>query len=128
MQKITTTTGLKEAITLLEYEQTIQGQLLKEQFSLTIDSLRPVNLIKETFKDVVELPDLTSNILSTSLGLIAGYFTNRIFIGSSGNLLKKLLGNIIQLGVTTIIAVNPEVVKSFGMRILQNIFSKKEMN
>ncbi|MEN6619529.1 MAG: hypothetical protein ABFC28_08595 [Rikenellaceae bacterium] len=128
MQKITSTTELKEAITQLGYEQAIRGQLLKEQFSITLDSIRPVNLIKDTLKDVVESPDLISNILSTSLGLTAGYFTNRMFAGSSGNLLKRLFGNIIQLGITTIIATNPEAVKSFGKCVLQNIFSKKETN
>jgi len=126
MQKITSTTGLKEAITQLSYEHALQGELLKEQFSITVDRLRPVNLIKDTFKDVVKSPDLISNVINTSLGLAAGYLTNKVFVGSHGGLLKRLLGNIIQMGVTTVIAVNPDVVKSFGMKILQTILSKKE--
>lgn len=128
MQKITSTTGLKEAITQLSYEHALQGELLKEQFSITVNRLRPVNLIKDTFKDVVESSDLISNVINTSLGLAAGYLTNRVFIGSHGGMLKRLLGNIIQMGVTTVIAVNPGVVKSFGIKILQTVLSKKGKN
>ncbi|OFY44367.1 MAG: hypothetical protein A2X18_01820 [Bacteroidetes bacterium GWF2_40_14] len=128
MQKITSTAGLREAITQMSYEHALQGELLKEQFSITLDSLRPVNLIKDTFRDVVESPDLISNVINTSLGLAAGYITNKVFVGSHGGLLKRLLGSIIQMGVTTAIAVNPDMVKSFGIKILQTILSRKEKN
>ena len=50
MQNITSTAGLKNAIQLLEAEQAVKGQLLKEQFYITYESLKPVNLLKKHFE------------------------------------------------------------------------------
>jgi hypothetical protein len=50
MQNITSVNGLKNAIQLLEVEQDLQGQQLKEQFYITYESLRPVNLLRNTLK------------------------------------------------------------------------------
>jgi len=126
MQNIYSTAGLKEAIRQLEYKRLDQEQLLKEQFILTRESLKPVNLIKNTFSEVVTSPLLISNVLGTAIGLSAGYFSKKLFIGTSVNLLKKLFGSILQLGITTIIANKPEIVQSFGHQIFQRIFSKRK--
>ena len=95
MEKITSATGLKNAILSLETDQAIQGQLLKEQFHFAYESIKPVNLIKSTLKDVASSPYLIDNILGTAIGLATGYLSKKIFIGSSGNLFRKLLGSSI---------------------------------
>jgi|WetSurMetagenome_2_1015567.scaffolds.fasta_scaffold10270_9 hypothetical protein len=126
MQSISSTAGLKEAIRQLEFKQAEHAKLLKEEFNLTRESLKPANLIKSTFTDVVASPLLVSNVLGTVIGLSAGYFSRKLFVGTSVNLLKKLMGNIVQLGVTTIIANKPELVQSFGQQIFQRIFRKRK--
>jgi hypothetical protein len=55
---------------------------------------------------------LIDNLASTSLGLLAGYLTKKIFIWRSGNILRKVLGSIFQLGVTNFVARHPEAIKS----------------
>ena len=52
MQNITTVTGLKDAIKVLEAQQTEKGRLLKEQLVLTYESLKPVNILKSTLKEL----------------------------------------------------------------------------
>src|SRR4030042_3487647 len=99
MQNITSTADLKNAIQLLEVEQGIKGQLLKEQFLLTFESLKPVNLLKSTLNDAASSPYLIDNILGNLLGLVTGYLTKKIFIGASGNKFRKLIGSILQFGV-----------------------------
>lgn len=128
MQNITSTAGLKETIQLIEVEQAVKGQLLKEQFYLTYESLKPVNLLKSTLKDISSSPYLVDNLLGTALGLASGYLSKKIFIGSSGNSIRKLLGSILQFGVTNVVAQHPEAIKSFGQLILQQIFRNKETN
>ena len=86
MENITSKNSLKNAIQLLEVEQAIQGQLLKEQFYLTCESLKPVNLIKSTLKDIVLSPNLIDRILGNAIGLATGYLSKKIFIGTSGNI------------------------------------------
>ncbi len=125
MQLITSTAELKASIQQLEEMQAVQGQLLKEQFGTTFESLKPSNIIKSLGEDIAS-SGLIENMLSTSLGLTVGYYSKRLLIGSSGNPFKKLLGNILQLGVVGIINKNPLVIKSIGQTLLHSIFNKKE--
>ena len=128
MQNITSAAGLKNAIQLLEAEQAYRGQLLKEQFHLTCESLKPLNLLRSTLNDVVSSPYLIDNILSTVLGLATGYFTKKIIIGASGNIFRKIFGSVLQVGVTNVVAQHPDSVKSLGRFIFQHIPRKKERN
>ena len=126
MQKITSVLELKDAIRSLEEKQADQGRVLKEQFFIVVESIRPVNIIKSTFKEVATSPKLMSEILSTTIGLAAGYVSNKTIVGSSGNLFRKLVGTVLQFGVTALILKNPEAVRSLGQTLLLRFLSKKE--
>jgi hypothetical protein len=128
MQNITSTVALKNAIQLLEADQAFKGQLFKEQFYITYESLKPVNLVKHALHDISSSPYLIDNILSTSLGIASGFLTNKIFIGKSGNIIRNLLGSILQFGVTNVVAQHPETVKSLGQVIMQYFIHKKGTN
>lgn len=128
MQNITSKAGLKDAIQFLEAEQAIKGQLLKDQFYLTYESLKPVNLLMHTLKEISSSPYLIDNISGTAMGLAGGFLSKKIFVGTSGNLIRKLIGSILQFGVTNIVAQNSEIIKSVGQAIFQHFFHKKEMN
>jgi hypothetical protein len=126
MQNITSTSDLKNAIQLLEVEQAATGHLLKEQFYITYKSLKPVNLLMGTLKDIASSPYLIDNILDTAIGLATGFLSKKIFIGASGNIFRKLFGSVLQLGVTNIVAQHPDGIKSLCQSIFQHIFRKKE--
>jgi hypothetical protein len=128
MEKITSATGLKNAILLLETDQTIQGQLLKEQFNFAYESFKPVNLIKSTVKDLASSPYLIDNILATTICIATGFLSRKIFVGSSGNLFRKLLGSFLQAGVTNTVSQHPDAIKSFGQLIFQYFSHKRKMN
>jgi hypothetical protein len=128
MQNITSIAELKNAIQLLEVEQDLKGKLLKEHFYLTYESFKPVNLLKDTLNDIVKSPYMVDNILGTALGLASGYLSKKIFIGTSGNKIKKLIGYIMQFGITNVVAQNSDAIKSFGRSVFQSFFRKKEMN
>jgi hypothetical protein len=127
MEKITSATGLKDAILLLEADQVMQGQLLKEQFSSIYESFKPVNLIKNSLKDLASSPYLIDNILATAIGLATGFLSKKIFVGSSGNLFRKLLGSFLQAGVTNTVSQHPDTIKSFGQLIFQYFLRKRGM-
>ncbi len=128
MKDITPSVELRNAIQLLEFEQAEKMVLLKEQFFITYESLKPVNLLKSTLSDITTSPNLIDNIIGTVIGLSTGYLTKKIFIGTSGNLVRKLFGSILQLGVTNVVAKHPDAIKSFGQFLFQLIFRTKEMN
>lgn len=128
MEKITTSAELKDAIQLLEFEHTYKGQLLKEQVLLVHENLKPVNLIKNALSEVTSSPYLTDNLLGSTVGLASGYVSRIIAVGSSGNVFKKLLGTILQFGVTNVVARHTDTIKSIGQFIYQHFLHKKEMN
>ena len=128
MGKITSVAELKSAIELLEVEHALKGQLLKEQLYLTYESLKPINVLKRTLKELTSSPYLIDNIPGTIMGLASGYLSKKLFTGGSGNIFRKLLGSILQFGVTNVVAKNSDVIKSTGLAIFQHFLQKKIMN
>ena len=128
MQNQTSIIRLKNAIQSLEEEQTIKGQILREQFALTYKSLKPVNLLLGTMKDIVSSPYLTSNLVDTTIGLATGYLSKKVFVGTSVNLFRKLLGTILQFSVTNVVAKHPDAIKSFGQYLVHNLLGKNKLN
>jgi hypothetical protein len=126
MPKITTAAELKEAIRLLEIEQKVEGALLKEQFKITYESLRPANLIGTTIKELTTLPDLKGNLLTTALSLGAGYLSKKAAVGNTPNPLKQLLGTFLQMGVTSLVSKNSDTIKSIGNELLSRLLSPKK--
>ena len=124
MQKISSETGLRDAILQLETQRTDEGKMLREQFNHTIEGLQPINLIKSTFREAVVSRDLKENIINTSVGLTAGYLTKIVFAGVMKTPLTKLLGTALMFGVTNLVAKNPEAVKSLGKGFFNMIRSK----
>ena len=123
MENISTPAELKEAIELLEAKKSVHFQEMRANFFLAYEYLKPANLIKSTIKEIGSSPDLFNNIFNVAIGLVAGYFSKKaIFIGSSNSKSRKLLGLILQLGVTNLIVNAPNALKSF----VQDIFSKSK--
>lgn len=128
MEPITSIEELKIAIQILEFEHTTKGQQLKEQLFITRDSLKPVNLIKSALSEVASSPYLIDNILGATMGLASGYISRKLIVGKSGNIFRKLLGTILQFGVTNVVAQHSDPIKSFGQFISKHFRHKKEVN
>ena len=114
MQKIITEADLRLAILQLEGKQTQERILMKEQFLITVETLKPINLIKSTLLEAVESEDLQDNFLNDALGLSAGYVSKMVFQGQSGGPVRKILGTALMFGIKNLIAQNPETVKKWG--------------
>ena len=126
MQEITSIAGLKNAIQLLESEQEVSKQLLKEQFYITYENLKPIALLKSAIKDISSSPYLVDNLSGTVLGLASGYLTRKLVVGSSGNLIRKLIGSIMQFGVTNVVAQHSNIIKTIGQAVLQHFIHKND--
>ena len=125
MQNITSIAGLKNAIELLEVEQTVKGQLLKEQFHLAYESLKPINLFRNALKEFFGSPLLGENLSGTAMGAAGGFLIKKIFVGRSGNIFRKLIGSVLQFGITNILAKNSDILMSFVQSIFQQFGRSK---
>lgn len=121
MQKINSSGSLRSAILELEAVQEVQGKILKEELHQAYESIKPINLIKSTFKEVAESPEIKEKLLNTAVGLGAGYVSKKLFEGVSHGPLRKLLGTVLMFGITQAVAKNPEAVKSLGTGVLKMI-------
>jgi hypothetical protein len=126
MQAITSTIKLKEAIQEMQRKQLIEGELLKEQFALSVERIRPALVLKNFGENIVSA-GIAGNVLNATVGLTAGYISKRIFIGSSGNRFKILLGNILQLGTLGLITRNPMLVKGLMNKLMKRFIKKKNI-
>jgi hypothetical protein len=127
MTKSNSATDIKQLILQLENQQTVDLKQLREQLHLTYESIKPINLVKNTFKEVVASEELTDNIVNTSVGLAAGYVSKTLFEKASHSPFRKLMGTALLFGVTNLVAKNPHTVKSIGtdfLNIVKYQFSK----
>lgn len=121
MQKINSETRLKNAILELENKQADEVKLFREQLHLVYESIKPVNLIISTLKEVSESQVVKNNLLNTSVGLVTGYISKILFEGKSHSPLRKMMGTALMFGITNAITQNPETVKSIGKVFLKII-------
>lgn len=124
--KITCMRELKESIVQLETEHSIEGQLLKQKLLAAYENLKPLNLIKNGFKDLTSSPDFKNDILGAAVGITTGIISKAIVVGVSHNPIKKIAGSLMQFGITSIVSKNPETVRLIAGSILSLFKKKKE--
>jgi len=124
MKKSREAKTLTESINRLQIQRSHELILLRNQFHLTYESLKPINLIKHTFKEVSSSTEIKEGMLNNVIGLTTGYFTKAILIGSSANPIKKILGTLLQFTVATLVSQNSDSIKSIGKIVLDKLFKK----
>ena len=124
MKKSSKAKALEEAINRLQIKRSHELALLRDQFHLTYESLKPLNLLKHTFKEVSSSTEIKDGMLSNVIGLTTGYFTKAILIGSSANPIKKIIGTLLQFAVATLVSQNSDSIKSIGKVVMDKLFKR----
>lgn len=97
------TETLDERILMLKGRKHYEFEVLKDQLHDTFESLKPINLIKSTFREISATPDLKHNLFNHLIGMATGYLSRKIIMGSTHNPIKKVAGALLQLVVTTFV-------------------------
>lgn len=83
MQKIRTTAELKAAIRELEDQHYINEQLMRRRIRDVAEDLRPVNLLKNTARQLFRIPEsrtgLKNSLLRIATGLATSYLLKKFF-------------------------------------------------
>jgi hypothetical protein len=127
MQQISSSVELKRAIHLLEEEHFIKEQELRKQFFVAYTSLKPLNILKNTLREISS-PSIMEEISGTGIGMIGGFLSRKIFVGTSGNVIRKLLGSLLQLGVTAVVSQNSGIIQTAGMSLIQSLIHRHKMS
>lgn len=116
---------LDEAILTLEKKRVQQEHELLDQFHTTVDSLKPVNLIKGAIHKIVGSPEGREGLLKTATGLGAGLLANKFLLGRSSSMIGKIASNLLKVTVAKTAASNADKLKAYGTAIYHNLFQKK---
>ena len=108
MKKSNKTETLKDAIILLKLKQNEDLIVLKNQYHITTEHLKPVNLMKSALHQVSSSSEIKGAIASKLIGLGSGFLTKRVLFGSSNGVFKKVFGTVLQLVVTNFVANKTE--------------------
>ena len=126
MAKQTAVESLKESIRLLEIQQAEEGKILKEQFKITYESLKLVNLVKSSLKELTDSVEIKNSLFESIVSIVTGYLTKKLMINSTSNPFKKILGALIQLGVTNLVAKNAETIRIYITEFIDRVLHPKE--
>lgn len=128
MKKIETEADLRMAIQILRNQQSAERKMLKEQLQEIVEAVKPMNLLRNTFRQIVSSRELKDSLLNTTVGLTAGHLSKSVFEGLSHNRFKRVLGTGLLMGITNLVSNNPEYVKSLGLSFFKMIRSKLRGN
>jgi len=126
MEKIITSEDLRNRITFLETKRDDEAANIKIQLLETYEGLKPINLIKKVINEATSSDVIKSSLLTTGVGLVAGFLSKKAVEGESKNPFRKLIGNVAMFGITNLIAKHPETIKSIGNTIMNAINSIKK--
>jgi hypothetical protein len=115
------TDTLNKSINLMKIRQASELKLLKEQCHATYESLKPINLLKSTFNEVKESPELKHKLSANAIGLTLGYLTKKVFFRASHNPVKRILGTLFQVAMTNLALKNADKIVSAGTAIYKSI-------
>jgi hypothetical protein len=116
---------LHEEMRLLEEKQAEQLQLLKEQFHVTVESLKPFNLVKNTLAGFISSPAVKTTLADNAIGMTTGYLAKLALMGVSRNPITKIAGALLQFVIGGYISKHSEGIKSTGEYFLKRIFKKQ---
>lgn len=124
MKKITNAAELKLAIEAKEAEQSDKLNALKSQYEFTVESLKPINLIKESVSAVASSSYQSSKVVGIISDLMMGYFTKNIFSGKINNSIKNILTTGLKMGMTKIFAFNFSDAKLLSKIVFEELRRK----
>lgn len=112
MKKVSPNGELNQLIDSMEKKRDEELIQLKEQMRAVHESLKPINLIKDTFKAVATSPDLKNRIGKTAIGIASGFLVKKVFFRNSRNPLKIISSIALQTIASGFATKNFNKIKS----------------
>ncbi|MEQ8812822.1 MAG: hypothetical protein RIE59_27365 [Imperialibacter sp.] len=125
--KIDSPESLRYAILQLQQNQLVEGELLKKQFKLTFESIKPLNLIKGALSDVAHSTGISSFFPHHKPEDTDGDEAASLTAQPPRSSLKTIVGSLILLGISGTVVKNSLLLKSLG-RGLAHLLKSRQAN
>jgi len=116
--------SLLEAIEKLEERQRKEILAIKTDMRDAYESLKPANVLRTLVSELFHSPEIRKDLFQSGIGVGAGYLARRLVIGKSHNPFKRLMGYLVQVGVTNIVNSNEEEIESKGKNLIQRLIKR----
>jgi len=120
------TDSLNELIILEERKHDTQLELLKEQFHIAYESVKPVNLIKSVLHEVTASPEIKNDMASNVIGLGTGFLSKRLLVDGSHSPIKRVIGTVVQFAIANLVSKHSDTIKTIGSNLLKHFFNKQK--
>ena len=117
---------LRDSIRQLEIQQAREGEELKAQFKATYESLKLVNLVKSSLKEVTESVEIKNTLFESIISVISGYVSRKLMVNKKSNPFLKIVGLVMQFGITNLVAKNAEVIRLYVTELIDKFLHPKE--
>jgi hypothetical protein len=121
---VNATEALQKNIDELQLQCDEKKKILQLQFIEAVESIKSVNLLRSTVKDIAATPGIAKAAVETSIAIGAGVLSKKIVVGTSSNMFRKILGRIIEFTVANSIANNAEAITDKGIILLKKISTR----
>lgn len=119
--------SLKEAISLLEIKQAEELRLLKDQFFVAYEKLKPINLVKSTLNELSSSSGIRNRLINSMIGILSGYLMQKFILGSKPGLIKKLAGVLLRVGVKAIVSKYAETAKTICLQLMAQFLNTNKI-
>ena len=117
---------LRDSINQLEIQQAREGEELKAQFKATYESLKLVNLVKSSLKEVTESVEIKNTLFESIISVVSGYVSRKLMVSKKSNPFAKIVALVVQMGVTKLVANNAEVIRMYVTELIEKFLHPKE--
>jgi len=99
-------------------------ELLKKQFDIAYESVKPINLVKNLFHETISSPEKRNDFLGKIIGFGTGFLSKKLLLGSTHNPIKKVLGTIFEFAVANKVSKHSETIQRIGGNLFNRFFNK----
>jgi hypothetical protein len=122
MEKITSSKDIQAAIFSLQQKKDQQRVAIENEIDGIHQSLGAANILKSALHNIIGADGLKTKAVSSALGLGSGLVAQKIVAGESKNIFRNLLGTIVQIAVTGLVAKNSGKLASKSPEIGKKVF------
>ena len=128
MNRITSVDALQRAIVELDIRRQEQEQELSDHFMIIYEGLKPVNFMRSSLRAIAESPDVRHQMVNAAIAMVSGYVSRKLVVRSQSGPLTRVLGTVLQLGITSLIGLKGDAIKAGAFQILRGLLANRNGN
>jgi hypothetical protein len=125
MKKIRNRKELELCIRQLEEKKILQERLIAAAFNTLKSELKPMNLLRSTWKNLKSSPEYRSDMLENAASLGMNVILNKLSGRESRSWISSILLAGAQLGLDKTTLLENDKMRAWGTAIYKGLFSRK---